>query len=271
MLQRASGLLRLEVRRREGRSRIASLRQQGCLKLLFPRVANDMPLQAVTVNCSGGIAAGDRLEASIACDAGAHLVLTAQAPERCYRARPGESAAQVAGRVRLEGDARLEWLPQETILFDGARLHRRLDVDMDAQAGFLGVESRVFGRALHGEQVRRLDLSDRIAVQRAGRPVLVDALEMRGDAQAALSRAAVGSGAVAAAMIVLVAPEAESLLEPVRAVLAAMPQADAGASAWNGMLRVATVSRDAAAHRALVASVLSVLRNGEPLPSVWRC
>jgi urease accessory protein len=86
-----------------------------------------------------------------------------------------------------------------------------------------------------------------------------------------LSRAATFGGAVAAAMIVLVAPEADSLLEPVREVLAHASSADAGASAWDGMLRVAMVSRDAARHRALVASVLSVLRNGQPLPSVWRC
>jgi urease accessory protein len=259
------------VGRRAHRTRIVSLRQQGCLKLLFPRVADGSALQAVMVNCSGGIAAGDRLEAGIACSAGAHLLLTAQAPERCYRARPGEASAQVASQVRLEAGARLEWLPQETILFEGASLRRRLDVDMGAGAAFLGVESRVFGRALHGEKVRRLDLSDRITIRRDGRPVLVDALEMHGDAQAALSRAAVGGGGLAAAMIVLVAPEAESLLEPVRQVLSDGPEIDAGASAWGGMLRVAMVSRDAARHRTLVASVLSVLRDGQPLPSVWRC
>jgi urease accessory protein len=267
LLQRATGLVRLDVGDRASRSRIVSLRQQGCLKLLFPRVADGAALEAVTVNTSGGIAAGDRVDSRIACGAGTRLSLTAQAAERCYRARPGEAPAEVKVELRLDADARLEWLPQETILFDGARLRRRLEVDMAADAHFLALESRVFGRALHGERMRQLDLSDRVAVRHDGRPVLVDALELHGDAEAALSRRAVGAGAIASAMLVLVAPGAEALLQPVRDLLTR----DAGASAWDGMLLVRLVSRDAGQHRALITAVLSVLRGGRPLPPVWRC
>lgn len=268
-------MIRLEAGRRASRSRIVSLRQQGCLKLLFPRVAEDEALQAVVVNCSGGIAAGDRLDSAITCMAGAHLVLTAQAAERCYRARPGEAPAQVNARVRLEADASLEWLPQETILFEGTRLQRRLEVEMEAGARFLCLESRVFGRALHGERMRSLDVSDRLLIRRDGRPVLVDALELHGDAEALLARDAVGAGAVASATIVLVAPDAETLLGPVRELLAGSPAGDltgeAGASAWDGMLVVRMVSRDARWQRELTAALLSVLRGGRKLPAVWRC
>jgi len=292
-LQRATGLLRLDVGTRALRSCvgrptvqscIVSLRQQGCFKLLFPRVEVDAPLQAVTVNTSGGIAAGDRLESFISCAGGTHLVLTAQAAERCYRARPGEAPSHVAAEVRLEANARLEWLPQETILFEGARLHRRLVVEMDPDASFLGLESRVFGRALRGERVHSLDLSDRIIIRRGGRPVLVDGLELHGDAQAALSRPAIGKNAIASAMIVLVAPDAESFLHPVRRLLTEMLASDtgidagvvdagavdAGVSGWNGMLLVRLVSKDASRHRTLIAAVLSILRSGAPLPAVWR-
>jgi len=258
--------VRLEVGRTL-RTRIVSLRQQGCLKLLFPRVAESSALHAVTVNCSGGIAAGDRLETAIDCAADTYLVFTSQAAERCYRARPGEVPARISARVRMENGASMEWLPQETILFEGACLLRRLEVEMAPGASFLGVESRVFGRSLRGERMRSLDVSDRIVIVRDGRPVLVDALELHGDAEAALSRSAIGAGAAAAAMIVLVAPGAERLLQPVRDVL----DGDAGASAWDGMLVVRMVSREAGGHRALIAAVLSVLRDGRPLPAVWRC
>ena len=267
LLQRATGLVRLEVGCRASRSRIVSMRQQGCLKLLFPRVMDGTALEAVTVNTSGGIAAGDRLDSHIVCAEGTRLLLTAQAAERCYRARPGEAPAEVRTELRLEGDARMEWLPQEMILFDGASLRRRLDVEMAGDAHFLGLESRVFGRALHGERMRRLDLSDRIVIRRDGRPVLVDGFELHGDAEVALSRRAVGAGAVASAMVMLVAPGAESLLQPVRDLLGG----DAGASAWDGMLLVRIVSQDAGQHRALIAAVLEMLRGGRPLPAVWRC
>ena len=267
-LQRARGLLRLEVAERAGRTHVARLRQQGCLKLLFPRTEPGAALQAASVNCSGGIAAGDRLESRIVCAAGTHLLLTSQAAERCYRARAGESAAEVDAHARLDSGARLEWLPQETILFDGASLRRRLTVEMADDASLLCVESRVFGRAGSGERLRRLDLSDRLLVRRGGVPILVDGFELHGDAEAALSRAAVAAGARASAAIVLVAPDAEALLDPVRDALAG---ADAGASSWNGMLRIVMVSRDPAAHRTRIAALLSVLRGGDALPSVWRC
>ena len=259
--------MRLAVQDRAGRSRIASLRQQGCLKLLFPRIEGAAPLQAVTVNCSGGIVAGDRLGYEYDLAAGTRLLLTGQAAERCYRARAGEAPARIAASVRLGAGAMLEWLPQETILFDGAALRRTLEVEMHAEARLLCLESRVFGRALHGERVRSLDVSDRLCVRRGGRPLLVDGFELHGDAEAALARAAVGAGAVASASIVLVAPGAETLLDAVRWVL----RGDAGASAWDGMLRVVMVSRDGVRHRAQVAAVLSVLRAGASLPAVWRC
>ena len=267
VLERASGMVRLAVQSRLQRSRIASLRQQGCLKLLFPRAAGGSALQAVTVNCSGGIAAGDRLHSAYACAPDTHLLLTAQAAERCYRARPGEAPALIAAELRLAARATLEWLPQETILFEGAALRRRLEVEMDPSARLLCLESRVFGRALHGERVRSLDVSDRLCIRRAGRPVLVEGFELHGDAEAALSRTAIGAGAVAIATIVLVAPGAEAALPAVRDALGA----GSGASAWNGMLRVAMVSRDPAQHRAALAAVLSVLRGGAALPAVWRC
>ena len=266
-LERASGLLRLEVGRRGAASHVAGLRQQGCLKLLFPRVEANAALQAVSLNCSGGIAAGDRLRSVVGCAAGTHLLLTSQAAERCYRARSADEAATIDAQFRLDAGARLEWLPQETILFDGARLRRRLAVAMAPDASLLCLESRVFGRTLFHEHVRALDLSDRVEIRRDGRLVLVDALELHGDAESVLSRAAVGAGALASASIVLVDARAEAMLEPVRAALTG----DAGASAWDGLLRVVMVSGDAARHRAQIASVLSVLRLGAPLPSVWRC
>jgi len=265
-LQRAHGAVRLRVRLRHGQTRIEALRQEGCLKLLFPRMHGAGPLEAVAVNSSGGIASGDLLATDLDCAPGAHLLATAQAAERCYRARPGDGPARVETRLRVGEGATLEWLPQETILFDGAALDRRLEVELAPDARLLALESRVFGRALHGERLRTLDLADRLVIRRGGLPLLVDQLILRGDAEARLARTAVGAGARACAVIVLAGPEAAAMLDPVRARLSG----DAGASSWRGMLVVRIVSRDPAAHRGLIAAVLACLRPGRALPAVWR-
>ena len=269
-LQRARGALRLEVGRRPEATRLLGLRQEGCLKLLFPRREPGAALEGVLVNSSGGIAAGDRLHGTIRCREAASLLLTTQAAERCYRARPDEAAATIDVSIRLDAGAALEWLPQETILFDGAALARRLRVEMHDTARLLAVESRVFGRAGSGEVVRSLAFEDRIEIVRAGRLILLDSLRVEGDAQALLRRRAVGNGATAAATVILVAKDAAERLDGVRALLDEAADADAGASAWDGMLVVRLLGRDAARQRACLVRVLEMLRDGRTLPRVWR-
>ena len=255
----------LEVARKDGRTRLADLRQQGCLKLLFPRAQADAPLEAVMVNTSGGIVAGDRLDWRLRARPEARLVVSSQAAERGYRARDGGEVARLTIGLDVARGARVEWLPTETILFDGAAIDRRMEVDVAADGVCLVVESRVFGRTKSGEELRGVHLRDRIAVRRDGRPILIDALRL--DDGGMLSRRAVAAGAVAVATIVLVSGDANQRLDPVRAVL----DGDAGASAWNGMLVVRMLSHDAQHHRGRIERVLGVLRDGRPLPAVWRC
>ena len=147
--------------------------------------------------------------------------------------------------------ASLEWLPQETILFDRCAVDRRLDVDLADDAWFLGVESLVFGRAAMGERVVQAWLRDGMRVRRAGRWLLHDAVRMEGEVDAALQRATIAGGARALATLVHVAPDAAAPLEGVRAAFADMA-VEAGASAWNGMLVARILASDAAALRRAV-------------------
>lgn len=266
--QRARGTLELSWKRRGPLTVLDDLRQDGCLKARFPRPVDWAG--ATTLNTSGGVAGGDRLTTTIALHAGARATLAAQAAERFYRALPADPPAKVRTTIRLAAGAALEWLPQESILFDDAALDRRLEVEMAGDAHFLGIEALVFGRTAMGERVRRLRLSDTIRIRRDGRLVLHDAIRLHGPCAALLDRPAVGGGNLALATLVLVAPDAAARLDPVRAALAEMP-VEAGASAWDGMLVVRLLARDGAALRAAAVAALSPLRDGRSLPRVWMC
>jgi urease accessory protein len=267
-LQRATGELRLSVKRRDGESVLDGLRQAGCLKARFPRALSPGWLDATTVNTSGGVVGGDRLESVIAVGEGARATIAAQAAERFYRAIPGSAASVVRTSVNVGPDAAAEWLPQETILFDRCALDRRLTIDVAPGSWFLGVEMLVFGRAAMGERVVTARLRDRIQVRRGGDLLLHDAIRLDGEVDQVLEATATAGGARSVATLVYVAPDAEARLDAVRE---ALTMQDCGASAWNGMLIARILAPAGEPVRQSVMAALSVLRDGRPLPRAWLC
>jgi urease accessory protein len=265
-LQRAVGELRVDLRVRDGRTVLEGLRQAGCLKARFPRPEHADWSSVVTLNTSGGIAGGDRLDSAFSVRTGARATIAAQAAERFYRSLPGGAPSQVRTRILVADGAALEWLPQETILFDRCALDRCLHVELAADAWFLGVESLVFGRAAMGESVELASIRDVIQVRRAGRLLLHDAIRVDGEVAATLQRSAIAGGARAVATLVHVAPDAGAALRSVRE---ASPHC--GVSSWDGMLVARMLAADGALLRMALVAALQVLRAGRPLPSVWNC
>lgn len=262
-LQRARGAVRITSRAVEGRSLLSDLWQDGSAKAFFPGRAG-ATLDGVLVNTAGGLTDGDRFDVEAAAGASSHLVLTTQAAERAYRARRAQPA-EVTVRLHAGEGALLDWLPQETILFDGASLRRRFEVDLAGDARFLAVESVVFGRAARGETITRLDLGDQWRIRRDGALVFADALRLEGASARTLERSALLAGAGAVASVFYVAPNAEGYLDAVRGMLSG----EAGASAVRpGVLVIRTVARDALEIRRAIVPVLARLRNA-PLPRMW--
>jgi urease accessory protein len=266
LLQRAVGELRVDLRVRDGLTVLEGLRQAGCLKARFPRPELAGWSSVVTLNTSGGIAGGDRLDSVFTVRTGARATIAAQAAERFYRVTRGGPPAQARTRIAVADGAAVEWLPQETILFDHCALDRRLHVELAADAWFLGVESLVFGRAAMGESVEYASVHDVIQVRRAGRLLLHDAIRLDGEVAATLQRPAVAGGARAVATLVHIASNAESALEAVRD---ASPHC--GVSAWDGILIARILAADGASLRPAVVAALRALRTDRPLPRVWLC
>jgi urease accessory protein len=267
-LQRAVGEVRVVAKQSGDETVLDELRQAGCLKVRFPKRIVPSWMDVVMLNTGGGVAGGDRLDLAFGVAASGRMTIAAQAAERFYRALAADAPSSVRTQLTMEPGAFLEWLPQETILFDGSALDRRLDVDLAPDARFLGVETVVFGRTAMGERVREGWLRDVIRVRRGGSLLLHDSIRLDGDIDAALRRPAIGGGACAVATVVYVAPDAADRLDVVRT---AMAPAEAGASVWNGMLVGRILGADSAGVRKTVVAALNVLRDDRPLPRVWLC
>lgn len=265
---RAEGVLQATFRRVGCRTQIDRVHEAGGLRLRFPSVARGFhpDCEAVCINTGGGMVGGDTARLAFAVGPGAAATLTTQSAEKIYRAE--RTPTRIAVTLDLGAGATAEWLPQEAILYDRVGLERRLDVALAADASLLMVESLVFGRIAMGETVRTGSLHDRWRVRRNGRLIFAEDLRLQGPIADLLDRPAVGAGARAQAMMLLVAPDAETRLEAVRAALARAP-AEAGASAWNGMLSLRALSPSPDRLRATILAMLQVLR-GRAAPRVWQ-
>lgn len=239
------------------------MHQAGSFKLLFPRIRG-AALQAVSLNTAGGVTGGDRFHLSARAEDGAHLVMTTQAAERVYRAQPGE-VGQVRSALSVGAGARLDWLPQETIVYDHAALDRRLEADVTGNGRLLAVEPVIFGRAAMGEVVRQGMLSDRWRVRRDGQLVFADNLRLDGDIHDLLQVPGIAGGAGAMASLLLIAPDADLFRDPVRAALG--PRG--GASVIRPGVLFARVLADDGfdLRRALIPAIHALTR--ADLPKTW--
>jgi urease accessory protein len=264
VMQRARGRAAVTLGLSRGATRLERLHQSGSAKAFLPNVHGPVP-EVVFLNTAGGLTGGDRLSYTAALGPGAQATLTTQTAERAYRSAAGPASMTVD--LAAGPGAVLHWLPQETILFEGAALDRRTTVALEGDAALLMVESLVLGRAAMGETVAALDLSDRRTITRDGAPVLIEPLRLTSAILARRSPATLGE-ARAMATVILAAPGAEDALGPVRAALPE-PGCEAAASAWDGRLVIRALAADGWPLRRLVARLLTILRGGA-LPRVWQ-
>lgn len=249
-----------------GAGRLARLEQAGSAKAMLPRVHGVLP-EVVFLNTAGGLTGGDVLGYGLDLGPGARAVATTQTAERAYASAGGR--ARMSVRLRLGRGAMLDWLPQETILFEASALDRSTRADLAAEARILLVETLVLGRRAMGETPRSLLLDDRREVWRDGQPALVEPLRLT--ASALGDRPALLAGARALATVALVAPGAEDALGPVRAALDGLPGGvEAAASGWDGKCVIRLRAADGWPMRQALARVATVLRAGAPLPRVWQ-
>jgi urease accessory protein len=257
---RSAGRIALSVAVQDGVTRRRDVYEHGPLRVRFPNVSGGS-LEAMIVNTAGGIAGGDRHDLEMAAGEGASLTVTTAAAEKVYRAL--EPDAEIAVKLSAAANSRLCWLPQETILFDRARLSRRIDVELEETASLLIGEAVVFGRAAMGEQVEEGGFTDCWRVRRGGRLVFAETVRLDGAIAKRLAEPAVAGGGIAIATVLAVSGD-EAAVERVRAQTFC---GEVGVSAWNGLAVARLCAKDGASLRRDLAAVAVAL--GGALPRLW--
>ncbi len=255
----------------DGRTRLAGLHQKANAKIRIPR-QHAARLEAVLINTAGGLTGGDRLDWRIEAGPDTHGVVATQACERIYKASDG--AAHQAATIIVADGARLDWLPQETILFDRGALDRSLAVDLAPTASFIGLETIVLGRHAMGETVRSSRLRDRWRIRRNGRLVHADDVRLDGDIAGLRGHPALLGDCAAVATILACLPVDDdqwaALAAELREAVARHMPVRAGVSCFAGKGIVRLMAATSYDLRPAVIDALSVLRGGIALPAVWR-
>jgi len=215
--QRTTAAIEVVWRRRGETTVVERLYQDGAGKARLPREAARGLKDVTLINLAGGLTGGDVLRQRLVWEAGAQAGATTQAAEKIYRAAADDARIRTA--LAVGPGAWAEWLPQETILFEGAALDRRLTIELEGDGRLLAVEPLVFGRLAMGEHLRHTRLRDRLEVRVDGRRVWLDVNRLAPPVEALLDRAALGGGARAMATMLYVAADAGERLAQLRAIV----------------------------------------------------
>ena len=262
-MQRARGVGRLATKLRDGVTCIDTLYQDGCAKIRLPNT-HSTTLEAVLINTAGGLTGGDHMQWGADAAPGGRMVLTTQACERIYRSTG--AMAKVETRLTVGADAHLDWLPQETILFEASKLDRRIDIDLATGASLTAIEAVLLGRDAMGELASDAYLRDNWRVHRNGRLIHAEATLLSG---VGTERHAMPllAGARAFATILHIAPDAIRRLDVVRAMMPA--NGLIAASVTGERLVVRAIANSGLALRRMIVPIVAELSAAGSLPRLW--
>lgn len=250
---------------------IDKLYQQGSARIRFPDSAGSA-LQAVLINTAGGLTGDDNIRWSGSAAANAHLSISTAACEKIYRSHGPDARQSTQLTVGRQG--RLEWLPQESILFNGACLSRTMNVQLEEQSELLLVESLVLGRQAMDETIRQVRVRDHWRIFRNG--VLLHAEALRLDVNETKNMRQPSMlhhyGAISTVVFVSSATKEQLTLTAnrIRSITAPPSQAiRIGLSVLPSRLVMRVLAEDSYQLRKILIPCLDILNNGRSVPAVW--
>lgn len=175
------GSLQLKFSHHQGKTQLVHAKSLAPLKVQRPFYPEGEAIcHSVVLHTAGGIVGGDRISQDIHLEPNAHALITTAAAGKIYGSR-GKSSACPEGQearqmieIQVDTGACLEWLPQETIVFNGAVYRQDLQVELAPGGTWLGWEITRFGRSARGETFCSGEWRSHTEVWQQGRPLWID-------------------------------------------------------------------------------------------------
>ncbi len=271
-MQRSRGHCRLSFDGSRPEQQLRLLDQTPPCRVLFPRPAKAGVHEAAIITTTGGMTGGDHITLTLAAQNDARISVSTQAAEKIYRSTGDVAGIEVS--IEVDETSALEWMPQETILFDRSRFDRNSVISIAGSSRLLACEMTVFGRESHGETNPDLDFRDRWRIYRDGDLVWAENFGFQDKlADVQQSRARLhGAGAVAT--LVIAAPGLDEGLGDIRELLDTCKSVTAAVTSFGDMAVCRIAGRRALDVRNALMSLWLMARQssldfGSRLPRVW--
>lgn len=265
--------LALDFERRDDRTVLARRRHRGPLTVQRPFYPEtDGTCHVYVLHPPGGVVGGDQLNVEVSTTAGARALLTTPAATKFYRSA-GRTARQTQ-HLSVGAGSRLEYLPQESIVYDRAEVMMETRVDLEADAELVCWDLLCLGRPSAGERFQSGRVQQRIEVFRDGEPILLERATYEGGSDALHQSFGLGGQPVLGVLICIAQQRSEALLDEVRAALVAAAAHETACSQLPGALVCrylgSSVERAHHAFRAAWAVLRKRCFSSDPVtPRVW--
>ena len=253
-------------------SRLVERRHSGPLRVqkpLYPE--GEAVCHAIIVHPPGGVVGGDQLQVDATVGDGAHAVLTSPGAAKWYRANGHVSGQRVA--LRAGAGASIEWLPQESIFFDQACVRLRHEVELAADASYIGLDIVCLGRSASGESFRTGSIAQHTQIRRGGKLLWWEQGVLAAGGPLMKSALGMAGQTVCATLIAVGAPVPAQVLAALRGI--AVPDgAQFGATQMKAVLVVRLLCSDSEAARRVMLAAWQLVRpallgRAAVIPRIW--
>jgi len=202
-------------------TRLMERRHSGPLRVQKPLYPEGPGIcHAIMIHPPGGIVGGDQLSVAVDVGTGGHAFLTSPGAAKWYRANGKVSRQEV--RLQVGVGAALEWMPQETIFYNEAQVRMVHEVDLAADARYIGWEILCFGRSASGERFASGQVAQRTSIRRGGKLLWWEQGALDGGSAAMTSVLGLDGASVCATLIAVGAPAPLALQDAMRALAPAL-------------------------------------------------
>ena len=247
----------------------------GPLRVQKPLYPEDPSIcHAIVVHPPGGVVGGDELKINVRLARGAHAFLSTPGAAKWYRANGHISRQQLT--LDVADQAVMEWLPQETILFNGADILLDTNITLNGQATYIGCEILCFGRTASGEKFDHGRVRQRLVIHRDGKPLWLERGSLDGCSKQMTSPLALDGYTVCANLIAVGATAPANMLQAIRSAIgdASAGTGKFGATQMKSVTIVRYLGHSSEVARAVMLAAWKICRpalTGQPavVPRIW--